>query len=49
MANKKPLTPAQRQAFVDSLPQDQRNTQPKTTFDNLISHAAQPKKPKLEK
>jgi hypothetical protein len=46
MADNKPLTPAQRQTFVDSLPAEQRNAQPKQTFEKLIASAA--KKPTVK-
>jgi hypothetical protein len=37
---KKPLTDKERQAFIDSLPPDQRNPDPKATFDKLIERAS---------
>ena len=37
---KKSLTDAERQAFIDNLPLDQRNPDPKATFDELIESAS---------
>ncbi len=39
-SNKKPLTDKQRQAFIDSLPPEQRNPDPKAAFDELIERAS---------
>lgn len=45
MSDKKPLTPKQRQEFIDQLPAEKTNPQAKETFDKLITKAAQPQKP----
>lgn len=43
---KKPLTDKERQAFIDSIPEDQRNPDPKGAFDNLIERASTTPVPK---
>ena len=40
MPKKKPLTDKERQAFIDNLPEDQKNPDPKTRFDELVSLAS---------
>lgn len=42
MSDKKPLTDDERQAFIDSLPEDQRNPDAKETFDKAIERASLP-------
>jgi hypothetical protein len=45
-SKKKLLTDTERQAFIDSLPPDQRNPDPKKTFDELIERASMTPVPK---
>ena len=40
MPKKKPLTDKERQTFVDNLPVDQRNADPKKVLDGLIERAS---------
>ena len=40
MPKKKALTDEERQAFIDNLPPDQRNPDPKAKLDELIEHAS---------
>jgi len=40
---KKPLTDEERQAYLDSLPGDQKNASAEQIFDEAIERAAQPK------
>lgn len=47
--DKKPYTPQQRQAFVDSLPAEERNDDPEEVFKKAISRAAQPNEQVQEK
>lgn len=46
--SKKPLTDEERQAFIDSLPADQKNENAEQIFNDAIVRAAQPKKSKPE-
>jgi hypothetical protein len=39
-SKKKLLSDAERQAFIDRIPEDQRNPNPKKTFDELIERAS---------
>lgn len=41
--SKDPLTDEERQAFIDKLPDDQKNENAEQTFDEAIKCAAQPK------
>lgn len=41
--SKDPLTDDQRQAFLDGLPEDQKNENAEQVFDDAIARAAQPK------
>lgn len=41
---KKPLTDEERQAFLDSLPDNQKNDNTEQIFDEAIERAAQPKR-----
>ena len=40
---KKPLTDEERQAFIDNLPDEQKNDSAEQIFDKAIERAAQPK------
>jgi len=40
--DKKPYSPQERQAFIDALPAEQRNTDPKQIFNKLVTRAVQP-------
>ena len=40
---KKPLTNEERQAFIDNLPDEQKNGNAEQLFDDAIERAAQPK------
>ena len=42
-SKKKPLTDAQRQAYLDNLSPDQVNPDAQATFEDAIAHAAKPK------
>ena len=46
---KKPLTDEERQAFIDSLPDDQKNENAEQIFGDAIARAAQPKQSAQEK
>ena len=46
---KKPLTNEERQAYVDSLPDDQKNENAEQIFDEATRRAAQPKQSTPEK
>ena len=46
--SKKPLTDEERQAFLDNLPEEQRNPQAKETFNEAVARAAQPKQSEPE-
>jgi len=37
---KKPLNDDERQAYIDNLPEDQKNSDPKTKFDELVALAS---------
>lgn len=45
---KKPLTDEERQAYIDSLPDNQKNDNAEQIFDEAIERAAQPKQSGLE-
>ena len=47
--NKKPLTDEERQAFVDSLPDDQVNENAEQIFTDATRRAVQPKQSEQEK
>ena len=40
MPKPKSLTDKQRETFIDNIPEDQRNPDPKATFDELVELAA---------
>ena len=46
---KKPLTDEERQAFIDSLPNNEVNENAEQTFKDAIARAAQPKQSAPEK
>ena len=45
---KKPLADEERQAFIDNLPDDQKNENAEQIFSDAIARAAQPKQSKPE-
>ncbi len=45
-SKKKPLSDRERQDFLDNLPPDQRNPDPKAKLDNLIARASTTPVPK---
>lgn len=47
--SKDPLTDEGRQAFIDKLPDDQKNENAEQTFNKAIERAAQPKQSGQEK
>ena len=47
--SKKPLTDEERQAFIDNLPDDQKNENAEQIFNDAIARAAQPTKSAQEK
>jgi hypothetical protein len=47
--SKKPLTDEERQAFIDNLPDDQKNENVEEIFGDAIARAAQPKQSAQEK
>lgn len=47
--SKKPLTDEERQAFIDNLPDDQKNENVEQIFNDAIARAAQPKQSVQEK
>ena len=49
MSNRKPLTDEERQAFIDSLPDDQVNENAEQVFNDTIARAAQQKQSTPEK
>ncbi len=49
MSDKKPLTDEERQAFIDSLPDDQVNENAEQVFSDAIERAAQPTQSEPEK
>ena len=49
MSDKKPLTDEERQAFIDSLPDDQVNENAEQVFSDAIERAAQQKQSEQEK
>ena len=49
MSNRKPLTDEERQAFIDSLPDDQVNESAEQVFNDAIERAAQPTQSAPEK
>ena len=49
MSKRKPLTDEERQAFIDSLPDDQVNENAEQIFTDAIERAAQPKQSAQEK
>ena len=49
MSDKKPLTDAERQAFIDSLSDDQVNENAEQVFSDTIERAAQPTQSEPEK
>ena len=49
MSDRKPLTDEERQAFIDSLPDDQVNDNAEQVFNDAIERAAQPKQSEQEK
>lgn len=46
---RKPLTDKERQAYLDSLPDDQKNENAEQLFDEATRRAAKPKRSELEK
>lgn len=46
---KQPLDDDQRQAFIDNLPDDQKNENTEEIFKDAIARAAQPKRSEPEK
>ena len=46
---KKPLNDDERQAYIDSLPEDQVNPKAKETFEEAIARAAKQKQSKPER
>lgn len=46
---KQPLTDEERQAYLDSLPDDQKNASAEQTFDDAIERAGLPKRSAPEK
>ena len=46
MPKKKALSDKERQAFIDKLPEDQKNPDPKARFDELVSLASTTPVPK---
>ncbi len=46
---KKPLTDEERQAYLDSLPDGQKNENAEQIFDEAIERGAQPKRSEPEK
>ncbi len=46
---KKPLTDEERQAYLDNLPDDQKNESAEQVFDEAIERAAQPKQSEPER
>ena len=49
MSKKQPLTDEERQAFIDSLPDDQVNDNAEQVFNDATRRAAQPKQSEQEK
>ena len=49
MSDRKPLTDEERQAFIDSLPDDQVNENAEQVFNDAIERAAQQKQSEQEK
>lgn len=49
MSDRKPLTDAERQAFIDNLPKDRINENAKQTFKDAIERAARPVQSEQEK
>ena len=49
MSKRKPLTDEERQAFIDSLPDDQVNENAEQIFTDAIERAAQQKQSEQEK
>ena len=49
MSDKKPLTDAERQAFIDSLPDDQVNDNAEQAFKDAIERVVPPKQSAQEK
>ena len=47
--SKKPLSDEERQAFIDNLPDDQKNENAEQIFSDAIARAAQPKQSAQEK
>lgn len=47
--SKKPLTDEERQAYIDNLPDDQKNDNAEQIFNKAIERAAQPKQSTQEK
>ena len=47
--SKKPLTDEERQAFIDSLPDDQVNESAEQVFSDAIERVAKPKQSEQEK
>lgn len=48
MSDKKPLTDEERQAFIDKLPDEQKNDNAEQIFDEAIARAAQPPRSESE-
>ena len=49
MSDRKPLTDEERQAYIDSLPDDQVNENAEQVFNDAIERAAQPTQSEQEK